>query len=181
MSTTGFSRTCRGRIGGTVRRFPRPPTCHPIDYSTLLDQGGAGWTERVCGRKKGIFAPAQPSGPRQIRLKDPRAVRPGCLPLSVAVSTANTNDSFALKPLVMAIPAIRTRRGLVGVNPTSYTPTKPTTRQNSDAGSAIRASPSALPAEASTPARNSAKTSLGRRTHHCLANRTLGAAVTCLK
>jgi transposase len=33
------------------------------------------------------------------------------LPLSVAVSAANTNDSVALKPLVMAIPAIRSRRG----------------------------------------------------------------------
>src|ERR671915_1626256 len=33
------------------------------------------------------------------------------LPLSVAVSAANTNDSYALKPLVMAIPAIRSRRG----------------------------------------------------------------------
>lgn len=33
------------------------------------------------------------------------------MPLSVAVSAANTNDSFALKPLVMAIPAIRSRRG----------------------------------------------------------------------
>jgi transposase len=35
----------------------------------------------------------------------------GGLPLSVAVSAANTNDSFALKPLVMAIPAIKSRRG----------------------------------------------------------------------
>ena len=35
----------------------------------------------------------------------------GGLPLSVAVSVANTNDSFALKPLVMAIPATRSRRG----------------------------------------------------------------------
>ncbi|OLZ46869.1 IS5 family transposase [Amycolatopsis coloradensis] len=33
------------------------------------------------------------------------------LPLAVAVSAANTNDSYALKPLVMAIPAIRSRRG----------------------------------------------------------------------
>jgi hypothetical protein len=33
------------------------------------------------------------------------------IPLSVAVSAANTNDSFALKPLVKAIPAIRSRRG----------------------------------------------------------------------
>ncbi|KFU75208.1 Transposase DDE domain-containing protein [Amycolatopsis lurida] len=34
------------------------------------------------------------------------------LPLAVAVSAANTNDSAALKPLVMAIPVIRSRRGL---------------------------------------------------------------------
>jgi len=33
------------------------------------------------------------------------------LPLSVAVSAANTNDSYALKPLVRAIPAIKSRRG----------------------------------------------------------------------
>ena len=33
------------------------------------------------------------------------------VPLSLAVSAANTNDSFALKPLIRAIPAIRSRRG----------------------------------------------------------------------
>jgi transposase len=33
------------------------------------------------------------------------------MPLSVAVSAANTNDSYALKPLVRAIPAIKSRRG----------------------------------------------------------------------
>ncbi|WP_137816328.1 IS5 family transposase, partial [Gandjariella thermophila] len=33
------------------------------------------------------------------------------LPLTVAVSAANTHDSEALKPLVNAIPAIRSRRG----------------------------------------------------------------------
>jgi hypothetical protein len=33
------------------------------------------------------------------------------VPLSVAVSAANTHDSQALTPLVMAIPAIRSRRG----------------------------------------------------------------------
>lgn len=35
----------------------------------------------------------------------------GGLPLSVAVSAANTHDSAALTPLVMAIPVIRSRRG----------------------------------------------------------------------
>ena len=33
------------------------------------------------------------------------------LPLSVAVSAANTNDADALKPLVRAVPAIKSRRG----------------------------------------------------------------------
>jgi hypothetical protein len=33
------------------------------------------------------------------------------IPLSVAVSAANTNDAYALKALVMAIPAINSRRG----------------------------------------------------------------------
>jgi len=33
------------------------------------------------------------------------------LPLAVAVSAANTNDNQALKPLVRAVPAIRSRRG----------------------------------------------------------------------
>jgi hypothetical protein len=35
----------------------------------------------------------------------------GVLPLSVVISAANTNVSFALKPLMMAIPAIKSRRG----------------------------------------------------------------------
>ncbi len=33
------------------------------------------------------------------------------IPLSVAVSAANTNDSYALKPLIRAIPAIKSLRG----------------------------------------------------------------------
>ena len=35
----------------------------------------------------------------------------GGIPLAVAVSAANTHDSHALKPLISAIPAIRSRRG----------------------------------------------------------------------
>lgn len=33
------------------------------------------------------------------------------LPLALAVSAANTNDAAALKPLVRAIPAVKSRRG----------------------------------------------------------------------
>lgn len=35
----------------------------------------------------------------------------GGLPLTVAVSAANAHDSLAVKPLVMAIPAVKSRRG----------------------------------------------------------------------
>jgi transposase len=35
----------------------------------------------------------------------------GGLPLSVALSAASVNDAFALRPLVRAVPAIRSRRG----------------------------------------------------------------------
>ncbi len=34
-----------------------------------------------------------------------------CLPLAVAISAANTNDAEALRPLVKAVPAVRSRRG----------------------------------------------------------------------
>ncbi|WP_338674690.1 IS5 family transposase [Streptomyces sp. SCSIO 30461] len=37
--------------------------------------------------------------------------RPQSIPLAVAVSGANMHDSLALKPLVRAIPAVRSRRG----------------------------------------------------------------------
>ncbi|WP_232284153.1 IS5 family transposase [Saccharomonospora glauca] len=33
------------------------------------------------------------------------------LPLAVAISAANTNDAHALKPLILAIPAVKSRRG----------------------------------------------------------------------
>jgi hypothetical protein len=36
----------------------------------------------------------------------------GGLPITVAVSAANTRDPLALTPLVMAIPAVKSRRGL---------------------------------------------------------------------
>jgi transposase len=65
-----------------------------------------------------------PSGPKRGSLTGPSPVDRGKtgskihvlsdragLPLAVAVSAANTNDAAALKPLVMGIPAIKSRRG----------------------------------------------------------------------
>jgi IS5 family transposase len=40
------------------------------------------------------------------------------LPLAVGVSAANTHDHHALKPLVKAIPAVRSRRGPRRTRPT---------------------------------------------------------------
>lgn len=41
----------------------------------------------------------------------------GGVPLSVALSAANSGDAFALQPLVRAIPAVRSRRGPRGRRP----------------------------------------------------------------
>lgn len=80
------------------------------------------------------------------------------LPLSVAVSAANTHDSHALKPLVMAIPAIKSRRGPRRRKPAKLHADKAYARSTSGAGYASRASPYASPAKGSNRARNSADT-----------------------
>jgi transposase len=80
------------------------------------------------------------------------------VPLSVAVSAANTNDSYALKPLVMAIPAIKSRRGprrrkpgkLHADKAYDHTELRDWVR---DRGIAVR-----IARKASNPARNSANT-----------------------
>src|SRR3954466_4301988 len=63
-----------------------------------------------CVRKGGIADRAEPGRPRQARFEDPRHVRTRWGAAVVGVSAANTNDSYAFKPLVKAIPAIRSRR-----------------------------------------------------------------------
>ena len=80
------------------------------------------------------------------------------IPLSVAVSAANTNDAHTLKPLVMAIPAIKSRRGPRRRKPTNFTPARPTTTATSATGSAITALVYASPAKALSPATSSANT-----------------------
>ena len=47
------------------------------------------------------------------------------LPLAVGVSAANTHDHHALKPLVKAIPAVRSRRGPRRTRPTKLHADKP--------------------------------------------------------
>ncbi|MFI5615208.1 IS5 family transposase [Amycolatopsis sp. NPDC051903] len=92
------------------------PRLHRAVLDELGGQGMIDWSGAVCDgasvrAKKGDMTGPNPvdrgkSGSKIHVLSD----RAG-LPLSVAVSAANTNDSYALKPLVMAIPAITSRRG----------------------------------------------------------------------
>jgi hypothetical protein len=76
------------------------------------------------------------------------------LPLSVAVSAANTNDAYALKPLVMAIPAIRSRRGPRRRKPAGLHPDKAYGQPICGGGSAIVASWCGSPVRASNPTRS---------------------------
>jgi hypothetical protein len=66
-------------------------------------------TPSASGRRKGRHDRPQSRRPGQARLEDPRAVRPGRAPLSLALSAAN-HDAFARQPLVRPIPAIRSRQ-----------------------------------------------------------------------
>ena len=107
----------------------RPPPLRPVgkgrglapDPPAVLDelgsQGLIDWSRAIadaaCVRaEKGAPRPAPSPVDRgkpgsKIHVLSDRAG----LPLSVALSAANVNDAFALKPLVRAIPAIRSRRG----------------------------------------------------------------------
>nr|WP_228782094.1 IS5 family transposase [Nocardia abscessus] len=88
-----------------------------LHHAVLDELGGAGlidWSRAVIDAasvraKKGIFDRSQPGRSRQARLHL-LSDRAG-IPLSVGISAANTNDAEALRPLVKAIPAIRSRRG----------------------------------------------------------------------
>lgn len=80
------------------------------------------------------------------------------LSLSVAMSAANTNDSYALKPLVMAIPAIRSRRGPRRRKPAKLHADKAYDQTDLGAGSATVASRSGSPVKASNPRISSAST-----------------------
>jgi transposase len=80
------------------------------------------------------------------------------IPLSVAVSAANTNDSYALKSLVMAVPAIRSRRGPRRRKPAKLHADKAYDQADLRRWVRARASSYVSPAKASNPARNSANT-----------------------
>ena len=81
--------------------------------------GAPGYSNRYPGRAESVtnqVTTASGSHPSPVDRGKPRSKihvlsdRAG-LPLSLALSAANTNDAFALQPLVRAIPAIRSRRG----------------------------------------------------------------------
>ncbi|NEA56225.1 hypothetical protein G3I60_19230 [Streptomyces sp. SID13666] len=79
------------------------------------------------------------------------------LPLAVAVSGASVHDSQAFKPLILGIPAIRSRRGPRRRKPVKVRGRR-TTPQSTSAGSAAGTSSHGSPAPVSSPASGSAGT-----------------------
>lgn len=77
-----------------------------IDWSRAVCDGGVG-TSQKGGPMTGPSPVDRGKTGSKIHVLSDR----NGLPLAVAVSAANTNDADALKPLVRAIPAVRSRRG----------------------------------------------------------------------
>ncbi|MCI2419928.1 IS5 family transposase [Saccharopolyspora sp. K220] len=84
-----------------------------IDWSRAMLDGASLRAKRGTGNRP------EPGRSRQARFQDPRLSDRSGTPLAVGISAANTHDNAALKPLVLAIPAIRSRRG-----PRRFRPTK---------------------------------------------------------
>ncbi|WP_433208740.1 IS5 family transposase [Nocardia sp. CA-107356] len=90
---------------------------HRAVLDELGSQGMIDWSRAVCdgasvrAKKGGSMTGSNPvdrgKAGSKIHVMSDRAG----LPLSVAISAANTNDADALKPLVKAVPAIKSRRG----------------------------------------------------------------------
>jgi hypothetical protein len=74
------------------------------------------------------------------------------IPLAVAISAANTNDAEALRPLVAAIPAVRSRSGPRMRRPGKLHADKAMTTPNCASGFETGASASGSHARASNPA-----------------------------
>ncbi|WP_083880529.1 transposase [Nocardia araoensis] len=119
-------------------------------------------TERRCGRKRDLRLGPNPvdrgrTGSKIHALSD----RDG-LPLSVAVSAANTNYADALKPLVRPIPAIKSRHGPRQRKPDKLHADKAYDHIELRECVHDREMPCKSPAKASSPARSSASTDVGK-------------------
>lgn len=171
--------------------------CSPTGWST--GRGRCSMVRRCGGKMSELTGPSPVDrgkpGSKIHALSD----RAG-LPLAVEVSAANTNDAAALKPLVLAIPRSDPDAADGAASPTSPTRTRPTTTPNCAPGSVAAASPSALTARSSSPARSwagiarSSNCSIAwllgyrrltiryeRKASHFGAFLTLAAALTCYK
>jgi hypothetical protein len=69
------------------------------------------WTPQACARKGGTLTGANPVDRGKPGSKIHVLSDAGGLPLVIGISAANTHDRKAFKPLFMAIPPIRSRRG----------------------------------------------------------------------
>lgn len=101
----------RGRALGLWREF------HHVLRDQLGSRGLLDWCCAIVGdacvrAKKGSrTGPSSPVDRGKPGSKIHVLCDRGGLPLTVAISASNTHDSLALKPLVMAIPSVKSRRG----------------------------------------------------------------------
>lgn len=90
---------------------------HRAVLDKLGNQGLIDWSRAVCdgasvrAKKGGSMTGPSPVGRGKTGSKIHVLSDRVGVPLSVAVSAANTNDADALKPMVRAVPTIRSRRG----------------------------------------------------------------------
>ncbi|MEK8145265.1 hypothetical protein NKH18_39450 [Streptomyces sp. M10(2022)] len=94
------------------------------------------------------------------------------VPLTVAVSGANMHDSLAFKPLILGIPAVRSRRGPGGAGLSNSARTRRTSPPNASSDCASVGSSRASRGQASSPASTSTGTA-GRSN-----GRSLGSSAT---
>ncbi|MFE2418494.1 transposase [Streptomyces hokutonensis] len=102
-------------LHGTDRGRPLASAASGVAGRTRGPRGGGlDLGDRRSGlrsRQGGALAGAEPGRSRQEGQQAARAVRCPGHPLAVAVSGANMHDSLALKPLILGVPAVRSRRG----------------------------------------------------------------------
>jgi hypothetical protein len=89
---------------------------HHVALDEFGSRGALDWSRAIIDgvsvrAKKGISERSEPGGPGQLRFEDHVLAECAGLPLVVGVSAVNTNKAEELKPLVTALPAVRSCRG----------------------------------------------------------------------
>ncbi len=137
---------------------------HRVVLDEIGARGGLDWSSviidaaSVRAKKKGPLTGPNPvvrgkAGSKLHVLTDAQG-----LPVVVGVSAANVNDVQALRPLILGIPAVRSRRGPVADTPIRFAPTRRTTPPATWRGYANATSLHGSPGRAWSPPNDSGDT-----------------------